>query len=199
MEKKYFNILVVDDDETVRDVVTALLSREGYCVVPVNDGFEAIEQLRKKELHLVVTDLMMPGADGIEVLRYAVRRSPDIAVIMLTACNTRDAAQLAIREGARDYLTKPFEAREITLAAERAFQRAGLITDNRELKKCLLDICLDLELLKIVSTGGDPAVMTRWIERIEKLTTMNVLLNHEADVLKETLVGRLGRKQGSTR
>lgn len=186
--KKDFRILVADDDDIARDVITTLLSREGYFVSAVANGLEAINRLRVEDVHLVITDLKMPGADGIEVLKYAVRSNSDTAVIILTAYGALDTTLEAIKEGAYDYLTKPFKTQEITIIAQRAFQRAQLIADNRELKKNLRETYRDLELLKNVSLSNNPEVTTGWLERIEKLKNMNVLLAHEAEVLKERLV-----------
>jgi DNA-binding NtrC family response regulator len=188
VEKNNFKILVADDDDIARDVITTLLSRDGFSVTSVADGLEAINVLRIDDVHMVISDLMMPGADGIEVLRFAVRSNPDIAVVILTAYGTLDTTLEAIRAGAYDYLTKPFKAQEISIIAERAFQRAQLIEDNRELKKNLRDTYRDLELLRNITASNNPEVTTGWLERIEKLKTMNVLLAQEADVLKERLV-----------
>ena len=188
MKKKDFKILVADDDDIARDVITTLLSRDGFFVTHVADGLEAINRLRVEEFHLVITDLMMPGADGIEVLKFAVRSNPDIAVVILTAYGTLDTTLEAIKAGAYDYLTKPFKAVEISILAERAYQRAQLIDDNLELKKNLRDTYRDLELLKNITASNNPAVTSGWLERIAKLKTMNVLLVQEADVLKERLV-----------
>ncbi len=188
MDKKDFRILVADDDEIARDVISTLLSREGYSVASVSDGLEAISRLRIDDVQLIITDLMMPGADGIEVLKYAVRSNPDIAVIILTAYGTLDTTLEAIKEGAYDYLTKPFKSLEIAILAARAFQRAQLIADNRELKKNLRETYRDLELLRNITTSSNPEVTAGWLERIEKLKTMNVLLTQEAEVLKERLV-----------
>jgi two-component system response regulator PilR (NtrC family) len=188
VEKKNFRILVADDDDIVRDVITTLLSRDGFSVTSVSDGLEAINLLRSEDVHLVISDLMMPGADGIEVLRFAVRSKPDIAVVILTAYGTLDTTLEAIQAGAYDYLTKPFKAQEMSILAERAFQRAQLIDDNRELKKNLRDTYRDLGLLKNIVASNNPELTSGWLERIEKLKTMNVLLAQEADMLKERLV-----------
>ena len=188
MIKADFRILIADDDEIARDVIATILAREGYAVVPVQDGREAISRIRTQEIHMVITDLMMPGADGIEVLKYAVRTDPDMAVVILTAYGTLDTTLEAIKEGAYDYLTKPFKTQEIAIIAERAYQRELLIRDNRDLKKSLRDTYRDMDLLKNIAASGNPYVTTDWLERIEKLKTMNVLQSDEAEVLKERLV-----------
>lgn len=195
MDKKAFRILVADDDDIALDVVSMLLSREGYSVASVRDGLEAIDRLRLEEFHLVITDLMMPGAGGIEVLKYASRSNAEIAVVILTAYGTLDTTLEAIKEGAYDYLTKPFRTQEISIIAERAYQRALLIADNRDLKRSLRDTYRDMEIIKTVAASGNPEVTTAWLERIERLRTMNVLLAGEAEVLKERLVRGNGKGQ----
>jgi len=195
LDKKAFRILVADDDDIALDVVSMLLSREGYSVASVRDGLEAIDRLRLEEFHLVITDLMMPGAGGIEVLKYASRSNAEIAVVILTAYGTLDTTLEAIKEGAYDYLTKPFRTQEISIIAERAYQRALLIADNRDLKRSLRDTYRDMEIIKTVAASGNPEVTTAWLERIEKLKTMNVLLAGEAEVLKERLVRGNGKGQ----
>jgi two-component system response regulator PilR (NtrC family) len=195
LDKKAFRILVADDDDIALDVVSMLLSREGYSVASVRDGLEAIDRLRLEEFHLVITDLMMPGAGGIEVLKYASRSNAEIAVVILTAYGTLDTTLEAIKEGAYDYLTKPFRTQEISIIAERAYQRALLIADNRDLKRSLRDTYRDMEIIKTVAASGNPEVTTAWLERIERLRTMNVLLAGEAEVLKERLVRGNGKGQ----
>jgi two-component system, NtrC family, response regulator AtoC len=199
MKKRDFRILVADDDDIARDVITTLLARDGFSVTHVADGLEAISRLRIEDVHLVITDLMMPGADGIEVLKFAVRSNPDIAVVILTAFGTLDTTLEAIKAGAYDYLTKPFKALEISILAERAYQRAQLINDNQELKKNLRDTYRDLELLKNITASNNPEVTSGWLERIAKLKTMHVLLAQEADVLQERLVKGYAQEQDINR
>jgi DNA-binding NtrC family response regulator len=188
VDKKNFKILIADDDEIVRDVIGSLLSREGYSVVAAKDGFDAIRILRVEDVSLAITDLRMPGADGLEVLRYAVRNNSDIAVVLLTAYGTLDTAIEAITEGAYDYLTKPFKVQEVLILAEKTFKRSELINENRELKKHLRDTYRDINLIKTVAGSNNPEITTAWIERIERLKKINILTNEEADILKERLV-----------
>ncbi len=191
-------ILIVDDDPLVQDVLSAIFSHSGqYEAEFAADGLEAINRLSVEDAHLVVTDLVMPGANGIEVLKYAARGNPDIAVVILTAYGTLDTTLEAIKEGAYDYLTKPFKTQEIVILAARAFQKAQLVDDNRELKKNLRETYRDLELLRNITASNNPEVTTSWLERIEKLKSMNVLLAHEADVLKERLVKGYAAEQDS--
>lgn len=188
MEKRDFRILVADDDEIVRDAVSALLSGEGYSVLSAVDGLDAMGVLRVEDINLVISDLRMPGADGSEVLRYAVRNNPDIVVIILTAYGTLDTALEAIKEGAYDYLTKPFKIKEIILLVEKVFRRAGLINENRELRKNLRDAYRDIRLMRTVVDNNNPEIITAWIEKIEALKSTNVITQQDAEILKERLI-----------
>ena len=199
MEKKDFKILVADDDEIARDVISSLLSKEEYPVVTAKDGLEAIRVLRLEGINLVITDLRMPGADGIEVLKYAVRKNPDIAVVIITAYGTLDTAIEAIKEGAYDYMTKPYKVQEILALAEKAFKRELLIQENRELIQHLRDTYRDIEIIKTIAGSKNPEITTSWIERIERLKGMNVLTTDEVEILKERLVKGYGRGENTHR
>ena len=199
MEKKDFKILVADDDEIARDVIRSLLSKEEYPVVTAKDGLEAIRVLRLEGINLVITDLRMPGADGIEVLKYAVRKNPDIAVVIITAYGTLDTAIEAIKEGAYDYMTKPYKVQEILALAEKAFKRELLIQENKELIQHLRDTYRDIEVIKTIAGSKNPEITTSWIERIERLKGMNVLTTDEVEILKERLVKGYGRGENTHR
>ncbi len=195
MSKKDFRILVADDDEIARDVISTLLSNEGFSVITAKDGLDAVRALRLEEISLVITDLRMPGADGIEVLKQAIRTNSDIAVVILTAYGTLDTTLEAMKEGAYDYLTKPFKGQEIIFVADRAYGRALLLGEHKELVKQLRDTYRDLELLKTVVDKGDPGITTSWLERVERLKTMNVLTEDESAILRERLIRGYGQRE----
>lgn len=188
MDRRDFRILVADDDEIALDVVSSLLSKEGYPVLTAKDGLEAIATLRKENIGLIITDLRMPGADGIEVLRQAIRIDPEIAVVILTAYGTLDSALEAMEEGAFDYLTKPFKVQEILIITARAFKRAMLLEERRELIKLLRDTYRDIEIIKNITISNNIDVQISWIERLERLRAMDVITDEEASILKARLV-----------
>jgi len=191
MDKHDFRILVADDDETVREVIETLLSQQGYVVIPVADGAAALDQLRSVEFHFVITDLKMPGADGIEVLRQALRMNPDASVVILTAHGTLDTTLDAMQEGAYDYLTKPFKSQEIIILAERMWRRAQLIADNHELRQVLRDTYRDPELIRLITADAAQAVTTSWFVRLERLQALKVFGPEEKNLLTE----RIGRNE----
>ena len=149
MEKIEFKILVAEDDSLVRDVIVRFLEEEKYPVVVANDGIAAIKLLRLEDIKLVLADLRMPGADGMEVLKAAVRNDPDIAVVVLTAYGTLDTALEAMREGAYDYIVKPFVMQQLLLVVRNAFRMSNLNEENRKLSYYLKEMYRNLEAMKI--------------------------------------------------
>ncbi|MCD6310438.1 MAG: response regulator, partial [Candidatus Eremiobacteraeota bacterium] len=109
-------ILVVDDDEIMRDALSDWLTDDGYKVKSVPDGSTALKVLEENRYSLMIVDLKMPGIDGLTVLREARVKYPDLNVIMITAYPTIDSAVEAIRQGAADYITKPFTPEQIEQA-----------------------------------------------------------------------------------
>lgn len=193
MDKKELKILIVDDDEITRGVITSLLCKKGYSVVSADDGLSAIKIFKTEEIHLIITDISTPGADGIEVLKQAARNNPDIAVVMLTSYGAMDATIAAIKEGAYDYLTKPFKIEEILALVERIHERAILINEKKELIKHLRDTYRDIDLINNITASNNPEITTNWLERIERLKATAVLTAEETDLLKERIIRGNGK------
>ncbi len=121
-------ILVVDDDESLREFLEILLQKEGYRVVAASSGEEALECLEKEDVSLVISDIRMPGMDGVSLLRAIKSRRPDMPVVLITAFASMDSAVDAMKEGAWDYLTKPFRIEELREILERALEAADSAT-----------------------------------------------------------------------
>ena len=107
-ESRPARILVVDDEESIRELLRLVLTGEGYSVFTANSGEEAIEYLEAQRFDLVITDLVMPGVNGVEVLRAAKRIDPNYPVMVITGHPSVEAVTKLMRLGAGDYLTKPF-------------------------------------------------------------------------------------------
>jgi DNA-binding NtrC family response regulator len=146
--KSGFKILIAEDDEIVRDVICKFLAEEGYPVVVANDGIAALKLLRLEDIKLVLTDLRMPGADGMAVLRSAIQTNPRIAVVLLTAYGTLDTALEAMKEGAYDYIVKPFVMQQLLLVVRNAYRLASLMEENDKLSNHLKEIYRQLEALR---------------------------------------------------
>jgi two-component system, NtrC family, response regulator AtoC len=119
-EKK--QILVVDDEQNLRRVLSAQLTRDGYDVHAVEDGEAALAFLKEHHIDLVITDLRMPKLDGMDLLRAALRDDPSRPVVMLTAHGTVDNAVEALKTGAFDYITKPFDQNEVRTVVKKALR-----------------------------------------------------------------------------
>ena len=128
-------ILVVDDDETIRGFLRDLLSANGHEVEAVPDARTAAEMLKSREFELVLTDLMLPDGDGMEVLRMARARPYEPEVLVITAYGTIDSAVEAVRAGAFDYLTKPIATQKLLLTVDRAVERRTLRSEVSNLRR----------------------------------------------------------------
>ncbi len=128
-------ILLVEDKESLRQMMSLTLQNAGYSVDEACDGAEARRKLNDARYNLVITDLKMPRADGLEVLRAAKAADPDNTVILLTAYGTIDEAVQAMKDGAYEFLQKPVDSRHLLLVVERATEQARLRAENIMLKE----------------------------------------------------------------
>ena len=119
-------ILVVDDEEQMRDLLVKVLERKGYQVSVCGNGVDALAFLEREPADLVVTDVRMPGLSGMEALRAIKELNPDIVVIIMTAFGSIDQAVQAVKEGAYDYINKPFKIDEMLLTIEKALDERRL-------------------------------------------------------------------------
>ena len=128
-------ILIVDDEETLRESMGRLLTREGYSVTTAGTGEDALELCRLNLYDLILTDIFLPGIDGIEVLRKAKERTPDQLVIIMTAFASLETAVEALRAGSYDYIIKPIIHEEIKLLVKGALRQRALQAENTLLRK----------------------------------------------------------------
>jgi len=119
-------ILVVDDEEQMRDLLAKVLERKGYEVSVCGDGAEALTLLEREPADLVITDVRMPGLNGMEALRAVKELNPEIVVLIMTAFGSIDQAVQAVKEGAYDYINKPFKIDEILLTIQKALEERHL-------------------------------------------------------------------------
>jgi len=128
-------ILVVDDEQSMRDFLSIMLKKEGYDMVAAENGAGALKAVQAEIFDLVITDVKMPGVDGIEVLRTVKDVSPETVVIMITAFATTETAVEAMKLGAYDYITKPFKVDEIKLVIQKALEKRHLRKENILLRR----------------------------------------------------------------
>jgi len=138
MNQTKTHLLVVDDDPVTLDLLKEVLTQEGYEVTVALGGEEAIAKGLDISFDIVITDVRMEDKDGMEVLRAFKKQSPETSVIMITAFGSIETAIEAVREGAFDYISKPFKLEEITLTIRRALERRRLLHENRYFRRELL-------------------------------------------------------------
>ncbi len=127
-------VLVVDDKEMMRDSVGSTLSRAGFEVIAASDGAAALDTIAKRRPDAVVTDLKMPNMTGLELLERVQQIDDELPIVLMTAFGTIETAVEAMRRGAFDYITKPFEGDELIIAVKRAIKHAGLVRENAILR-----------------------------------------------------------------
>src|SRR5215510_12877509 len=127
-------VLVVDDDLANLESVSRIFQREGLDALTATNGKDALELLRRPEVTVMVSDLMMPGMDGQALLRAARAMRPDVEVVLMTAYATVETAVSAMREGAYDFITKPLKRHSLVKAVQKAMEKQALVAENRDLK-----------------------------------------------------------------
>jgi len=137
MNKERTKILVVDDEEIVRESLSGWLREDGYRVDVANDGPSALEKVKTDRWSILLVDLKMPGMDGLQVLEEVRRLQPESAVVIMTAYATVNTAVTAIKLGATDYLVKPFDPEEMSLMIQKIVAQQALIRETTLLRKVI--------------------------------------------------------------
>ncbi len=130
-------ILIADDEEPIREVVAGLLEAQGYRCLKVGNGREALQRLSEHPVDLVLSDMMMPEMDGLQLLSWVRTHEREVPVIMVTAMHDVSTALEAMRRGAYDYILKPFERDQLLMSVRRALEHRRLIVENRNYQKNL--------------------------------------------------------------
>ena len=174
-------ILVIEDKESMLDMLTQTLEAEGYQVVPAKDGAEGIRKLADGSIALVLTDLKLPKKDGFEVLKAVKEDNPLLPVIVMTAFGTIETAVRAVKQGAYDFLTKPFDMDHLLVLIKRALDTTRVATENILLRSELSD---KLGFPKII---GKSIQLQEISEKIQKVAATNatVLIQGESGTGKE--------------
>ena len=149
-------ILIVDDEQNMCNVLKILLEKYNYSVCTASDGKEAIARIKQGEVvDLVVSDLKMPNVDGMGVLNYLMESKRDIPLVLITAYGSIEAAVEAMKMGAADFITKPFNKDVICHVIERIFQMENLSEENRHLKGIIQKeklVCKSKSMHQIMNT-----------------------------------------------
>ena len=178
-------ILVIDDDTSLRRVLEYNLQEEGYEVQTASSGEEGLYWFGQSQPDLVITDMKMPGMDGLMLLKSIKERSPDTLVIIITAFGTVDVAVDAMKAGAHDYITKPFKRDELKLTVKKALQFGGMADENKRLKNELAD---KTDFRTIIGSSKEMAKVFDVIRKVAD-TEASILITGESGTGKE-LVAR---------
>ncbi|MCC2777600.1 response regulator transcription factor [Blautia sp. DFI.4.84] len=157
-----FNILVCDDDKEIVDAIDIYLSQEGYHILKAYDGLQAIEIMKKEEVHLILLDIMMPNLDGIRATRK-IRETSSVPIIMLSAKSEDVDKILGLNIGADDYITKPFNPLELISRVKSQLRRYTQLGNLATEEKEAVYVCGGLVVnddLKTVTVDGEPVKLT---------------------------------------
>ena len=155
MSFEKFKILITDDDMDLRELLTEAVKNWGYEVSVAKEGDEALRKLRMERFDIVITDLMMPGMDGLALLQKIKELDKEILVIIITGYATIETAVKAIETGAYDYITKPFRLDELMIVIKNACERLRLVLQNRGLLEELRTAYGEIAVLKKALSTGD--------------------------------------------
>lgn len=158
-----FNILVCDDDKEIVDAIDIYLSQEGYHILKAYDGLQAIEIMKKEEVHLILLDIMMPNLDGIRATRK-IRETSSVPIIMLSAKSEDVDKILGLNIGADDYITKPFNPLELIARVKSQLRRYTQLGNLATEEKEAVYVCGGLVVnddLKTVTVDGEPVKLTQ--------------------------------------
>src|SRR5437764_8630796 len=183
MNERSMRVMIVDDEEVLRDVLEVVLRREGFDVVLAASGEQALNVLDTEEVDLAILDVMLPGISGIDTLRAIRISNPNLPVVVITAFSSIDGAIEAMKHGAFHYIPKPFKNEEVILTVNKALEQRRLTHENERLKA---------ELSEKFSFGniiGKSEVMRKVFDlvRLAAPSRSNILIQGESGTGKELI------------
>ncbi len=189
-------ILVVDDEKSLRELLTIMLENEGHEVTSAATGESAIKLIKEKVFDLVITDIRMRRSNGIDVLESVKQRQPQTPVVMMTAYASAETAVEAMKKGAYDYISKPFNVEDLQLIVKNAVEMKKLTDENRHLRSALKD---KFQFDNII---GKSSAMQKVFALIEKTADSNatILISGESGTGKELVAKAIhfnGRRKNS--
>lgn len=176
-------ILVVDDEESIREFLDIMLRKEGYDVTLAEDGQNALDILKKKSFDMVISDLQMPNMTGMELLHKCKEQNPDLVFMIITAFGTAESAVEAMKLGAYDYITKPFKIDEVRINIANALRTQSLEVENRGLKR---ELGKEYAFQNLVGNSTAMHKVYDMIKRVSQAPT-NVLITGESGTGKEMI------------
>ncbi len=185
-------ILIIDDEEAIRDAMSQVLKREGYEVKEAQEGKEGLELFQKQNFHLVFLDLKLPGIKGLDVLSLMKEANPETPVIIITGYSSIESAVEAMKRGAFDYMPKPFTPEELRVITRKALESRRLVFENMYLRQ-ELETKIEFELV----IGQSPA-MQKVLDIVRRVspTESTVLITGESGTGKELIAREIHRHSG---
>ncbi len=187
MKESRGKILIIEDEKSMREVLKILLEEETYDVTAASNGEEGVSYIQQDIFDLVITDIKMPKADGFEVLRKTKELSPETLVIMVTAFGTTEAAIEAMKQGAYDYIHKPFKIDEIRLVVKKAFEKKKL---SEELSVLREQVQASFRLENLIGKSPKMQELFKLIPRVAQ-SNSTVLITGESGSGKELVASAL--------
>ena len=185
-------VMVVDDDAETLALLHEIVAKEGFEVETAEDAETALRRLEQWQPELVITDIHMPGMDGLALLAAVREKEPDIPVVLLTAYGSLKTAVDAIKAGAFDYLSKPFVVEDIRLVVRRALEHTKLVRENRSLRGQLLE---RYRFDNLVGSSGGMVEVYKMIARVAE-TDSTVLIQGESGTGKELIARAIHANSG---
>ncbi|GBF11266.1 sigma-54-dependent transcriptional regulator [Tepidibacillus infernus] len=181
--KESVQMIVVDDEQDLLQLLVQRLKRKGYQVSGFASGHEALKQMEQTSYDIGIYDIKMPGMDGIELLRESKKRSPNMEVIMLTGHGTVETAIDAMKSGAYDYLTKPYNLAELDVIIQKALEKKQLFEENKRLKEVMQIEGMQFEII------GEHPKLKMLLEMTKRLAQSHVpvLIEGESGTGKELI------------
>ena len=185
-------VMVVDDDAETLALLHEIVAKEGYEVETAEDAETALRRLGEWQPELIITDIHMPGMDGLDLLAAVREKEPDIPVVLLTAYGSLKTAVDAIKAGAFDYLSKPFVVEDIRLVVRRALEHTKLVRENRSLRGQLRE---RYRLDNLVGSSGGMVEVYKLIARVAE-TDSTILIQGESGTGKELIARAIHANSG---
>ena len=183
MNSENFNILIIDDEEAIRDSCSMVLSKEGYAVHTAMEGIQGLKLFKQKKIHVVLLDLRLPGMQGLEILPRLKEESPETPVIIITGFASIESAVDTIKRGAFDYLAKPFSPEELRVIVKKALESRAVYSQSLALSQAYQGE-KDFGMVK----GKSPS-MSKVMDIVRRVsaTESTVLITGESGTGKELL------------
>ena len=166
-------VLIIEDKESMAEMLKETLESAGYKVISARDGIEGIKFLKEGKIDLVLTDLKVPKRDGIEILKASKEENQLIPVIVMTAFGSVETAVTAMKVGAFDFITKPFDTDHLLMLIKRALENHRILTENILLKE---EVASKFSLPRIIGNSAEFMKVAQIIQKVAPAKTTVLLI-----------------------